>query len=308
MASNDSPLSRRGFLKGLGALAGAAGAAAAAGCAAPQAGPATAPLPIDPLPVGDKYPAVPATPAAPPPVGQLRVFSALEARTVEALTARIMPGDADDPGAREAGVVSYIDSMLARQEGFVSPTYREPPFAEVYQSAVPPASTGYDVIWVPADQIERYGYQSTQTPREIYRIGVAAVNRHARQAFGADFPDLPEEDQDTIVGQLVDDAVPGFDELSAKAFFLTLRRHTAEGMFADPVYGGNRNLAGWRLVDFPGAQRAYTPLDLAREGHNYRPQSIQDLAPFHPGRLDHPNVILPVSGSELEHQHDPPRR
>ena len=308
MADNGK-LSRRNLFKGAGALLGAAGLGAAAGCALPaaqQAQPAA--LPMDPVPVGEKYPAVPAPPAAPPPE-VLRVFTALEARTVEALTARILPGDADDPGAREAGVVYYIDNMLARQEGFVMPSYREPPFAEAYEGAAPPTGgDGFGTIWVPADEIERYGYQSIHSPREIYRMGVAAVNRYARQEFGGDFAGLSEDDQDTIVGRLAEDELPGFDEFSGEAFFLTLRRHTAEGMFSDPVYGGNRGLVGWRLVDYPGAQRGYSPEELRREGHNREPQSIQDLAHFHPGRPDHPGAVLPVSGSELEHHTDPPGR
>jgi hypothetical protein len=34
-------------------------------------------------------------------------------------------------------------------------------------------------------------------------------------------------------------------------------------MFADPVYGGNKDFAGWRLVGFPGAHPVFTPEDLA---------------------------------------------
>lgn len=310
MTDEQNRISRRGLLKGASALLGTLGLGAA-GCAAPGVmEPEPSLLPQEPVPVGEKYPAVPGTPAEPPPEGVLRVFTALEARTVEALTARILPGDADDPGAREAGVVFYIDNLLAQQEGFVMPSYREPPFAEVYEGATPPADSGgpFSVIWVPADAIERYGYQSIHTPREIYRMGMAAVNRYARQEFGAAFPNLAEADQDTIVGQLADDEVPGFDEFSGEAFFLTLRRHTAEGMFSDPVYGGNRGLVGWQLVEYPGAQRGYSPDELRQEGHNRPPQSIQDLAHFHPGRPDHPGAVLPVSGSELEHHTDPPAR
>jgi gluconate 2-dehydrogenase gamma chain len=308
MAEHDSGISRRSFLKGLGALAGATGAAVAAGCAVPQPGAQADALSMDALPTGEQYPAVPATPEFPPPEGVLRVFSALEARTVEALTARIMPGDADDPGAREAGVVFYIDHMLAYQEGFVTSTYREPPFAEVYEGPTPPNTNGaFHVIWVPADEIERYGYQSIHSPRDIYRSGIATVNRYARETYGADVPDLSEDEQDAIITLLVDDELPGFAEFSGEAFFLTLRRHTAEGMFSDPVYGGNRNLVGWRLVNYPGAQRGYTPVEIVQEGHNREPQSIADLAHFHPGRPDHPNVILPVSGSELDHHSHPPR-
>ena len=41
-----------------------------------------------------------------------------------------------------------------------------------------------------------------------------------------------------------------------------MRTHTMEGMFADPLYGGNKDFAGWRLVGFPGAQAMFTPIDL----------------------------------------------
>jgi gluconate 2-dehydrogenase gamma chain len=33
-------------------------------------------------------------------------------------------------------------------------------------------------------------------------------------------------------------------------------------MFADPVYGGNKDFAGWRLVGFPGTQPVFTPEDM----------------------------------------------
>ena len=50
----------------------------------------------------------------------------------------------------------------------------------------------------------------------------------------------------------------GFTWPTAQAFFNTLRTHTMEGMFADPIYGGNKDFAGWRLVGFPGAQPLFT--------------------------------------------------
>ena len=49
---------------------------------------------------------------------------------------------------------------------------------------------------------------------------------------------------------------------SAPAFFNTMRTHTMEGLFADPIYGGNKDFAGWRLVGFPGAHPAFTPADM----------------------------------------------
>jgi gluconate 2-dehydrogenase gamma chain len=49
---------------------------------------------------------------------------------------------------------------------------------------------------------------------------------------------------------------------TAPAFFNTVRQHTMEGMFADPIYSGNRDFAGWRLIGFPGAQHLFSPEDL----------------------------------------------
>ena len=54
----------------------------------------------------------------------------------------------------------------------------------------------------------------------------------------------------------------GKTQPTAQAFFNTLWVHTIEGMFADPIYGGNRDFAGWRLIEFPGAQQFYTRSDM----------------------------------------------
>ena len=71
----------------------------------------------------------------------------------------------------------------------------------------------------------------------------------------------------------------------AQAFFNTVRTHTMEGMFADPVYGGNKDFAGWVLVGFPGAQPLFSPADHAEQGRvrgraHHRPAgSVQNRDP-----------------------------
>src|SRR5437773_550208 len=72
----------------------------------------------------------------------------------------------------------------------------------------------------------------------------------------------PAARQDEVITALEQGKVTGFTWPSPQAFFNTLRTHTMEGMFADPIYGGNKDFAGWRLVGFPGAQPVYTPADL----------------------------------------------
>jgi gluconate 2-dehydrogenase gamma chain len=306
-AEEQPAVSRRGFLKRTGAIIALASIGTAASSCAPAPPDPTATL----MPPALKYPDVPPAPSAPPAPDALRFFTLHEAQTVEALTARILPGTPDDPGAREAGVVTYIDNLLAFDEGFPESTYREPPFVELYEGDNPPApstnSGQFQVIQVPADQIERYGYQSILTPREVYRVGVAAVDNYAQARFNKRFVELREDEQDAIIGDLAENkATDFFKQFSAESFFNVLRRHTSEGMFSDPAYGGNRNMVGWKLIGYPGAQRAYTPQEISTEGTQRPPQSLNNLNHFHPGQPAGPHVVLPVSGSDHKgHQHGP---
>lgn len=302
----ETHLSRRAFLKSATALAAAGLLLINASCAQTADMPAELPAVLrDMTPPGLKYPAVPPTPDRPPVPGQLRVFTVQEAQTVEAITARIMPGTPADPGAREAGVVTYIDNLLANTDGFAEPTYRQAPFAQVYTGTEPPADAAdYAVIWVSTALIGRYGYQAILTPREVYRIGLEALNRYADDQFGGNFADLTEDEQDTIVEDLAQGRATGFAQVSAGQFFQVLRRHTAEGMFSDPAYGGNRELAGWRLIGFPGAQRAWTAAEIQTEGVRREPQPHTRLEPFNPGQPSRDGVVLPLSGSDPRTWHD----
>jgi gluconate 2-dehydrogenase gamma chain len=68
--------------------------------------------------------------------------------------------------------------------------------------------------------------------------------------------------QDAVIAALEQGKAPEFTWPNAQAFFNTVRTHTMEGMFADPVYGGNKDFAGWILVGFPGAQPVFSPADM----------------------------------------------
>jgi gluconate 2-dehydrogenase gamma chain len=297
-------VSRRGFLRAAGlAAVSAASVGTLNGCeTAPEATtPAAAPS------MAELQPVAPYPPAEPPSLGTLQFFNLHEAQMVEALTARILPGTPEDPGAREVGVVYYIDNLLAHPDGFVEPTYHRPPFAQTYQGDEPPANAAgdYQIIWVPEAEIERYGYQAIFTPRETFRMGLAAIDRYARAQFEHDFAALSEEQQDQVITALVDGTATGFEPLSPKAFFQVLRRYTGEGMFSDPAYGGNRNLVGWKLLGYPGAQRAYLPDEVRQPGSGLaRPiWSLADMPHFHAGLEAGNNAILPVSGSDGDHGH-----
>jgi gluconate 2-dehydrogenase gamma chain len=98
--------------------------------------------------------------------------------------------------------------------------------------------------------------------QEFYRHGLQALEAHCRKTYGETFAKLAPALQDETIRALEDGKAESFTWPAARAFFDTLRTHTMEGMFADPVYGGNKDFAGWTLVGFPGVQLIYTVTEL----------------------------------------------
>jgi gluconate 2-dehydrogenase gamma chain len=140
-----------------------------------------------------------------------------DAATVAAFTERLIPGAPGKPGARDAGVLNYIDLALSG------------------------------------------AYADMQ---DFYRRGLSALDAYCRATHNAAFRRLPAARQDEVIGALEQGKATGFTWPSAQAFFNTLRTHAMEGMFADPIYGGNKDFAGWRLIGFPGAQPEFTRADM----------------------------------------------
>jgi gluconate 2-dehydrogenase gamma chain len=98
--------------------------------------------------------------------------------------------------------------------------------------------------------------------QDFYRRGLAALDGYCRATHGQPFVQLTAAKQDDVLKAMDEGKATGFTWPSAQAFFNTLRTHTIEGMFADPVYGGNKDFAGWRLVGFPGAQPVFSAADM----------------------------------------------
>ena len=99
--------------------------------------------------------------------------------------------------------------------------------------------------------------------QDFYRRGLAQLDAYCRKTHSQPFVKLNADQQDEVIGALEQGNASEFAFPTAQAFFNTLRAHTMEGMFADPVYGGNKGFAGWKLVGFPGTQLYYTAADLA---------------------------------------------
>jgi gluconate 2-dehydrogenase gamma chain len=299
--------SRLQFLKRSGAALGTVGLAGAlASCDTARPPAIQQVLPIDDVDsMAEKYTDVPAPPTTPPPLGVYHVFTPEEAATVDALMSRLMPGSPDDPGAHEAGVVTYVDTALAWHEGNDQGTYIKPPFAMTYTGSTPPANDmvhGVRVIWVQESELVRYGAQSMYTPKETYRMSLPIIDRHAESTYGGKFTDLSPDQQDAIITDLAAGTVPGFKTKAAcTGFFALLRNHMLEGMFSDPLYGGNRDMVGWKMIKYPGIHRAYTPAQILDERLNIPTQSMADLMPENPGQPSPPhNGILPISGSNQQ--------
>ena len=115
--------------------------------------------------------------------------------------------------------------------------------------------------------------------QEFYRPGLAALDAHSNATFKESFLYLKPAQQDAVIGALEEGKATGFSWPTAQALFNTLRTHIMEGMFSDPIYGGNRDFVGWKLVGFPGAQRLYTTADMSgKEAFNRATIGLQAVA------------------------------
>ncbi|CAN7607961.1 gluconate 2-dehydrogenase subunit 3 family protein [Phenylobacterium sp. LjRoot219] len=188
--------------------------------------------------------------AAPPAVTDLEgyvYFTAAEAAFVAAATGRLIPADELGPGAVEAGVPLFLDRQLAGQYGHARRWYMQGP-------------------WAKGEKTQ--GYQLRMTPAELYRAAIAAIDQVVAQNDPrAAFANLAAADQDRLLGQLEKGqlALPGVD---GQAFFQLLLQNTLEGFFSDPIYGGNRDMVGWKLIGFPGARYDNRPF-VTRYGEPY---------------------------------------
>lgn len=133
-------------------------------------------------------------------------------------------------------------------------------FAERLMPGAPgkPGATDADVL----NYIDLALAGAYQDQQYFYRSGLARLDAHCSKAYGKPFRNLTAAQQDETILALEQGKAPEFVWPNGKEFFETLRTHTMEGMFADPVYGGNKNFAGWRLVGFPGAQEIFTEADM----------------------------------------------
>jgi gluconate 2-dehydrogenase gamma chain len=153
-------------------------------------------------------------------------FNPAEAAFVEAAVARLIPKDETGPGALEAGVPEYIDKQLAGAWGAGARLYRSGPWRHGTPSQ---------------------GYQLPFTPAELFRNALRGLN----EKHGG-FAEMAAKEQDSVLQALSKD-ISDYGGVPGKEFFDSLLAVAIEGFFADPAYGGNRDMVAWKMIGFPGA-------------------------------------------------------
>ena len=179
-----------------------------------------------------------------------------EIRFLDAALERLIPADEFGPGAKEADVAYYIDRQLCSTWGTHGRNYRSGPWLE---------------------GTPQQGFQSRLTPQEIYRASIRETNQHSNAKYGKNFEFLSAAQRDEVLHALEEGAID-LPSVSSKLFFDLLWRNTEEGFFADPLYGGNRDKIGWKLLGFPGVgSGAYNAHLDNPEVYRAEPVSIVDI-------------------------------
>lgn len=182
-------------------------------------------------------------------VGGFVVLTEAERKTLAAVYDRLLPADEYGPSATQAGCLEFIDSQLAGHYGSGKALYLEGPIR-------------------PENELQLMGTaQFMASPLERYRTGLKALEAYAQARFGKAFDALSAEQIDNFLGELEAGRAVLSKDIDSKGFFELMLQNVREGYFADPIYGGNRDMAGWKMIGFPGARYDYRPY-IDRRGEN----------------------------------------
>ena len=162
-------------------------------------------------------------------------FTHDEAALVARLVDCIIPADELGPGADEAGVTFFLDRQLDGDYGRAYSWYMQGPWPE---------------------GLPTQGYQTRLTPAMMYRQAIAAIDVHSIDVYKKNFVQLSTTEQNEVVTAMENEQVD-LNGVPKKTFFDQLLQNVVEGYFSDPIYGGNRNMAGWKMIGFPGTRYNY---------------------------------------------------
>jgi len=195
------------------------------------------------------------TPPA-PRKGGLQYLTQHEFDTVGAIAERFIPADELSIGGKEAGCAIFIDRQLAGDYGSAAAIYR----------------LGRFVKGTPEQ-----GPQSPLTPAQRYRLGLAALDAWTEKTFSKPFVALSGDQQDELLRRMEANQLDLGPEVETKVFFELLLQNVREGFLSDPLYGGNKEMASWKMIGFPGARYDFRDL-IGKKGKklNIIPTSLID--------------------------------
>jgi gluconate 2-dehydrogenase gamma chain len=245
----DETIPRRKFLVGAGLAGTAVATGLTHGTPAQAQAPAAAPAAVA---------GAPAAPQAESRAEPLLLLNEIENAFVVAAVDTMIPADDLSPSGSDCGCAIYIDRQLASAWGGGAKMYRSGP----YFKGKP-----------------EQGYQLPLTPAQFITTGIAAANAWSRKTYGRDFDRLdPDKRIEALTA--MQEGKAAFENFSSRAFFARLLALTMEGFFGDPIYGGNRNKASWRMLGFPGLPATYANVIDEYRDKRYvaEPQSIADFS------------------------------
>jgi gluconate 2-dehydrogenase gamma chain len=115
----------------------------------------------------------------------------------------------------------------------------------------PSASEAGVFVYIDRALSSRYAAQLPLYQESLLALDVVAE--------GGNFAALDAESQDALLSDIESGEIKEFPA----GFFMTLLTHTREGLFADPIYGGNQNFSGWDLIGYTGIRLLWTAEDQA---------------------------------------------
>lgn len=202
-------------------------------------------------------------------------FTQHEWDTIDAATARIMPTD-HEPGAREARVIVFIDRYIsgidyifaaADGSGFLKLAGKH---ADAWRARQHKMQRLYREGVRQLDALAAGGDQPLTERPALVQSG------NGQTAPARRFVDLSEEEQDQVLIALSGAPKPAKVTIGTKepvttflqgsfdedlSFFATLCLHTRQGFYCDPVYGGNKDQVGWKVIGFPGPKSLKDTMD-----------------------------------------------
>ena len=205
---------------------------------------------------------------------------------LEAVAETMIPTDANGPGAKEAGVIYFIDRQLASDYGNSANVYTDGPFVPANQKG--PITV--DDILYPAGSAVAYPNDGIYlnypfNMREFWRRGLEFLDGYAKATYGAGVASLTSVQQSQVLLDLWNNKPTNFQGPTPQEFFVELHFMVWSGFLTDPLYGGNRGMVGWKLTGFNGTNsgnaygEGFNPLQLALMTKPVRlqPQSLAQL-------------------------------